>query len=277
MSIADKALWIMERNSDRPLRLGDIAGRCGVSRSHLANAFGSATRQSAMQYLRARRLSRAALALADGAPDILAVALDAGYSSHEAFTRAFRDHFATTPESVRDRRSIAGLTLTRPLELKQAGTSGLKPPRFERLGVVRVVGMRERYSFATTIGIPGQWQRFMPFYDAIPHKADEIPVGVNEPADDEGQFAYWSGVEVARFDGMPRELDRMEIAPRRYAVFEHNGHVSTLYDTYDAIWNDVLPRLGCTAAEAPGLERHNPTFDPRSGEGGLTLWIPLAD
>jgi AraC family transcriptional regulator len=46
-----------------------------------------------MRYVRGRRLTEAAKVLSDGAPDILTVALDAGYGSHEAFTRAFRDQF----------------------------------------------------------------------------------------------------------------------------------------------------------------------------------------
>src|ERR687891_2167138 len=71
MSFPDKALWIIERNSTQPLTLDGIAAACGVSRSHLAHAFGTATGLSVMQYVRARRLSAAAQALAGGAPDIL--------------------------------------------------------------------------------------------------------------------------------------------------------------------------------------------------------------
>lgn len=43
MSIVDRALWVMERNSEQALGLNSIADACGVSRSHLANAFGTAT------------------------------------------------------------------------------------------------------------------------------------------------------------------------------------------------------------------------------------------
>src|SRR5215207_9231131 len=93
MSLPDRALWIIERNSTRPLTLDGIAAACGVSRSHLAHAFGTTTGLSVMHYVRARRLSATAQALAAGAPDILAIALEAGYGSHEAFTRAFRAHF----------------------------------------------------------------------------------------------------------------------------------------------------------------------------------------
>jgi AraC family transcriptional regulator len=275
MSIADKALWIIERNSERSLALGDIADACGVSRSHLANAFGSATGLSVMKYLRSRRLSEAAHALADGAPDILAVALDAGYGSHEAFTRAFREQFARTPESVRDRRSLDDMTLVEPLELKAKALRRLDPPRFVEEDVVRIVGLCEALTFETTIKIPAQWQRFMPFYDAVPAKLDRIPTGVSQAADDEGQFQYLCGVEVSRFGSSPKELRQLEIPARRYAVFEHRDHVSASFDSYFAIWNEALPALGCAVADAPILERHNPAFDPRTGEGGLSLWIPL--
>jgi AraC family transcriptional regulator len=272
----DKALWIIERNSTQPLTLDGIAAACGVSRSHLAHAFGTATGMSVMQYVRARRLSAAARELAAGAPDILSIALEAGYGSHEAFTRAFRDRFQQTPESVRARRSVDGLALVGPLELRPHANVRLDPPRVIDEQAVRVVGLAERCSFDTTITIPAQWQRFMACYDTIPYKRDRIPVGVSYGADDDGQFLYLCGAEVDRFAARPRDLLHLEIPPRQYAVFEHRGHVSTIYETYRIIWNEAMPATGRAVADAPVMERHNPTFDPRTGEGGLTLWIPLA-
>ena len=276
MSFPDKALWIIERNSTQPLTLDGIAAACGVSRSHLAHAFGTATGMSVMQYLRARRLSAAARALAAGAPDILSLALEAGYGSHEAFTRAFRDRFQQTPESVRERRSVDGLALVGPLELRPHANVRLDPPRVVDDQIVLVVGLAERCSFDTTITIPAQWQRFMECYDAIPNKRDHIPIGVNYSADDDGQFQYMCGAEVHRFGERSRELLHLEIRPRQYAVFEHRGHVSTIYETYRSIWNEAMPATGRAVADAPVIERHNPAFNPRTGEGGLTLWIPLA-
>lgn len=277
MSIADKILWVIERNSGQPLTLNAVAAACGVSRSHVANAFGTATGLPVMKYLRARRLSKAAQALAGGAPDILALALDSGYGSHEAFTRAFRDQFAKTPESVRDARSLDGIALVAPLALEVRALRALDPPRMVRQDSVRAVGLSETHTFDTVIRIPAQWQRFMPYYNAIPDKVESIPLGISYAADDEGRFQYVCAVEVGSFGTHPSELLRLEIPARRYAVFEHRGHVSTLFESYATIWNDALPACGCTVADAPTLERHNPTFDPRSGEGGLTLWIPLVD
>jgi len=277
MSLSDKALWIIERNTTHALTLDGIAAACGVSRSQLAHAFGAATGMSVMQYVRARRLSAAAQALAAGAPDILSIALAAGYGSHEAFTRAFRDRFQQTPESVRERRTVDGLALLAPLELRPHITVQLEPPRLVDHPTLRIVGVAERCSFDTVIEIPAQWRRFMARYRAIPYKRDDIPVGLSYSPDEDGQFQYVCGVEVYRFEEHSRELLQLEIQPRQYAVFEHRGHVSTIYETYRGIWNEALPAIGRTAADAPIIERHNPAFDPRTGEGGLTLWIPLND
>jgi AraC family transcriptional regulator len=77
MNPANKALWYIESHLARPLTLDEIAGASGVSRFHLVRAFGAASGLSVMRYVRARRLSKAARALAAGAPDILSLALDA--------------------------------------------------------------------------------------------------------------------------------------------------------------------------------------------------------
>ena len=160
MSIADKAVWVIERNSEHPLTLDAIAKACGVSRSHLAFAFGAATGLPVMKYLRARRLSDAARTLATGGKEILPIALQAGYGSHEAFTRAFREQFNVPPESVRQRASVDGLALVTPLALTAKNSVSLDPPRFKDEGSLRIVGMTESCSFETTVQIPAQWQRY---------------------------------------------------------------------------------------------------------------------
>ena len=276
MSIVDKAIWIIERNSERPLTLDAIAAACGVSRSHLAYAFDAATGTSVIRYWRGRRLTEAARALARGAPDILTVALDAGYGSHEAFTRAFAEQFGVTPETVRERRNLDELTLIAPLALKPGPELRLEPPRIVEGEATRVVGLAEHFSWETVIKIPAQWQRFMAYFSAIPARLDRTPVGIGRATGDEGEFDYICGVEVARFGELPPELTQIEIPQRSYAVFQHRGHITALRETYVAIWNQALPTLGRVAADAPLIERHNPSFDPRTGEGGVALWIPLA-
>src|SRR5881392_159425 len=125
MNPAQKALWFIESHLADELTLDEIAGVAGISRFHMVRAFAAATGWSVMRYVRARRLSEAARALANGAPDILSVALDADYGSHEAFTRAFRDHFGVTPESVRDSAKLDMLQLQEPITMDSTVTDNL--------------------------------------------------------------------------------------------------------------------------------------------------------
>jgi AraC family transcriptional regulator len=276
MSLTNKVLWTIERNLNRNLTLGEIAEAAGISRYHLAHAFGEAAGRSVMDYVRGRRLTEAAYALAAGAKSILDVALDTGYASHEAFSRAFRAQFETTPEDVRDRASVESLALVTPLQLPEKAHAQIAPPAFEKKDKLLFVGLAERCFHDTRHHIPGQWQRFMRHYAEIEHRAQDIPAAISANIDEDGNFDYVCAVEVSRFGEIPRGLTKLKLAPQTYAVFQHAQHVSKIGDTFDAIWNVWLPESGCKALDAPSLERANPGFDPRSGEGGETIWIPVA-
>src|SRR4029078_1639657 len=114
MNPAQKALCYIESHLAGALTLDEIAAIGGVSRFHMVRAFAAATGFSVMRYVRVRRLSMAARALAAGAPDILTVALAEAFGPHEAFTRAFRDHFGVTPETVRAATCLDHLKLQEP-------------------------------------------------------------------------------------------------------------------------------------------------------------------
>src|SRR5262245_56228461 len=147
MNPAQKGLWYIESRLAAPLSLDDISDVAGVSRFHMVRAFAAATGFSVMRYVRARRLSEAARALAAGAPDILHVALDADYGSHEAFTRAFRDHFGITPEMVRATTCLTTLKLQEPILMASTAFDTIALPRFETGKAMLVAGVGERISF----------------------------------------------------------------------------------------------------------------------------------
>src|SRR5256886_10206943 len=144
MNPAQKALWFIESHLASELTLDEIAAIGGISRFHMVRAFAAATGLSVIRYVRARRLSEAARALAAGAPDILALALDADYSSHEAFTRAFRDHFGVTPEAVRAATCLDHLKLQEPIVMDSTLLDNLKAPRFQTSKPLLVAGIAER-------------------------------------------------------------------------------------------------------------------------------------
>ena len=154
MNLVQKALWYIESHFAAEISLECIAAVADVSRFHMSRAFGLATGQSVMRYVRGRRLTEAARALSLGAPDILSVALDSGYGSHEAFTRAFRDQFGVTPEAVRQRGDLDNLELVEPIKMRETMPADLAEPRRESGGALLIAGLRARYSNATKAGNP---------------------------------------------------------------------------------------------------------------------------
>jgi AraC family transcriptional regulator len=275
MNPANKALWYVESHLSSELSLDEIADHAGVSRFHLARAFVSWTRTPLMAYVRGRRLTEAARALAKGAPDILAVALDAGYGSHEAFTRAFRDQFGRTPEAVREQGHAETLTLVEPIRMDQTLAENIAPPRFVNSKALLLVGMSAHYSCESSAGVPSQWQRFLPHFGNVPGQLNQKAYGAMYNFDDLDNFDYLCGVEVADFTRIPQGWTHLRIPEQRYAVFTHAGHVSAIRQTWNAVWNAWLPTSGHDVADAPHFELYDETFDPQTGMGGLELWVPI--
>jgi AraC family transcriptional regulator len=272
-----KALWFVESHSGQDITLDDVAKVAGVSRYHLSRAFGLATGHPVLRYVRGRRLTEAARSLAAGARDILAVALDAGYGSHEAFTRAFRDQFGLTPEMVRAQGNLNNIELMEPIKMDETLLTRLEPPRFENGRTLLIAGISERYSSQTSANIPAQWQRFIPYLGHIPGQIGRVTYGVLCNSDDAGNTEYISGVEVSDFSRVPPELSRLRIPEHKYAMFFHRDHISTIRRVWFTIFNKWLPESGYKLAEAPEFERYGEEFDPVTGSGGFEIWLPIED
>ncbi|MEY9879309.1 GyrI-like domain-containing protein [Bradyrhizobium sp. USDA 329] len=281
MNPAQRALWYIESHLAEPMTLDEIAAISGVSRFHIVRAFAAATGLPVMRYVRARRLTEAARSLAKGAPDILSLALEADYGSHEAFTRAFRDHFGTTPEAVRAATCVSQLKLQEPILMNSTMLDHLAPPRFETAKAFLVAGPAERISCDNGAMIPGLWQRFHQEIADVPARVgqgkNQVAYGVCCNGDDAGNFDYIAGVEVADFSDLPRRFGRIRIPEQRYAVFTHTEHVASIRRTVNTIWNQWLPASGLRAADAPNFERYDETFDPATGNGGFEIWLPVRE
>lgn len=277
MGVTGKALWYIETHLHADLSLEAIAGAVYVSRFHLSRAFPESTGRSLASYVRGRRLSEAAKVLAEGAPDILDVALSTGYGSHEAFTRAFRQRFGITPEQLRAQSHLDNLKLQEPLRMNNPTVTPIAPPRIMKGKELMIFGISERYQARNIAGIPSQWNRFVPYLGRIPGQIGHTTYGVIWNSDANGNFDYTCGVEVAEFPAQPAEFSRVRITARTYAVFEHKDHISSIRATVDYIWNNGLSDAGVKPVKAPALEVYGEQFDGRTGLGGLEIWVPIQE
>ena len=275
MKSLNKAVWYIETHFGEEVSLPDVADAAGLSKFHLVRAFSITTGQSVMRYVRGRRLSEAAKRVASENCGILDVALEAGYNSHEAFTRAFKERFGITPDRLRKTRSLEQIQLVEPLKMDENPTE-LPEPRMVESEALIIVGLKKRYGDETSPQIPAQWQAFQPHIGNIDHQKGNVAFGVMCNSDDEGNIDYITGVEVNQFSDAAEQLDGLRILPQTYAVFQHKGHVSEIRRTWKAIFGEWLPNANCELVDAPQLERYGEGFDPRTGVGDIEVWIPVS-
>jgi len=103
----------VERNLKGDITLQAVASRLGYSPWWCTRQFSRVTGRTLRSYVRERRLSEAAVTLRDTRSGILEVALDYGFSSQEAFTRAFVAAWGLSPGAWRKSGIPIALTLPR--------------------------------------------------------------------------------------------------------------------------------------------------------------------
>ena len=274
MSLVAKIIWQVEMRMQDSLSLNDLADLCAVSPYHMSRVFRTAAGLGPMAYLRARRLSRAAEALASGDADILQIALDAQYGSHAAFTRAFVTYFGVNPSAIRVARSTQNLTLMEPFKMDKEKLVDVAAPRIENQTAMRIVGMSAQCTFENNAAIPGLWQQFNAREDEVAEEPGPA-YGVCCDADEAGNFRYVAGMAADRSVSIPKGMDEVMIPAGRYAVFIHDGHIADLPKTVYSIWNRALPDTGLHLRQAPDFERYDARFDPRSGRGLVEIGMPV--
>ena len=86
---------------EEPCSTGELARRAFHSRTQFHNLFRALVAETPAAMRRRLLLERAAWTLANTAQSVTDIALDAGYGSLEAFTRAFRKAYSTSPSLYR--------------------------------------------------------------------------------------------------------------------------------------------------------------------------------
>lgn len=91
-----KVVTYLRERLDEPLTVDDLARRAGMSRAVFHRQFKAATSFSPLQFIKALRLSHAAMQIAGG--EAVSRAADAvGYASASQFSREFRRQFGASP------------------------------------------------------------------------------------------------------------------------------------------------------------------------------------
>lgn len=99
--VVGRALGLMHRNVATGWTLPGLARACGASRTTLAERFQRLVGTPPMQYLTNWRMQIAALLLVEQSAKVYSVAIEVGYESEAAFSRAFKRVVGSSPSAWR--------------------------------------------------------------------------------------------------------------------------------------------------------------------------------
>ncbi len=231
-------------NLDDDLAPEDLAERAGLSLHHFHRVFRGLTGESVMGFVRRLRLERAAHKLQLSDDPVTDVALQSGYGSHEAFTRAFRSRFGNSPSAYRQ-RTRAALGPVPTVEFREL------PPM--SCWALRHMGSYDNCGMA--------WQALMAhtsvFGPAL-RNATSFGLCYDDPeVTPAPQLRYDACLALPGGMGehrCPDDCIARTVPGGRYAVTTHLGPMSTIPEAYVGLIGRSLPFHGVELANAPVVE-----------------------
>lgn len=148
-------------------------------------------------------------------------------------------------------------------------------PRFVELPIRRMAGLVERHPCNDPSKIPAQWERFGPFIPCPPNGPRAETYGICSNFDDTGHFDYMAAFEIGPNESAPVGLTTLELHSEHYAVYRCEGHISEIASFIGMVWGTWIPQSGLKPTQAPAFERYGPEYDPKTGNGGFDLWVPV--
>lgn len=273
--------WI-EQHLDDPLSVETIAARANLSPYHFSRLFSAAMGRGAMAHVRGRRLVRAAQRLtADPDLRLVDLALDCGFNSQEAFTRAFARLFGVSPGRFRRGFSVTPIEGQYPMTMPDnVAVAVTRLPDLVALDAFTIAGPSARFDEETKAQIPQLWSKLMgalPFKGQVPSWTTYGVVWNVERA--EGSFDYMAGVGADEGAVLPAGFAAKRIEAAHYAVFRivlNGGAVHPqIKSAMATIWGELVPAAGLKVAEGPDFERYDGEFAPTKPGAVIDFYLPV--
>lgn len=254
-----EAILRLQLDLDRAWTLGELAQAMGYASPHFATLFRQVVGEPPLRYLRSLRLERAAQALLDREGSVLQIALEAGYTSAEAFTRAFRRATGCSPLAFRRRATGPRADpRRRPPMAHHAAVEGV-PAGLELPPVAVELGPLHGWTLATS---------FAP--DAIARALDVVlrALPPDGPWQVGGLAQPWGWVEgprsrelrCVRFSTEPLRTPPPPLQPWRMPrawllAFEYRGPIDGIVAACHFIVETWIVRMGMRAAFGPMISQ----------------------
>ncbi len=258
-----RVLVHVQQHLDEPLGINELADIACFSPYHFHRIFKGMVGESVKEYVRRLRLERAASQLKLGSASVIDIALNAGYNSHEAFTRSFRTAFGAAPSRYRSARKLelaatpSGVHYEEPLTmrfrtLRKGGTMQVE---IKQLKPMRVAFMRHTGPYGE---VGETWDRFLTFMGKDGYLAGN-PMMLGICHDDPevtppAKIRYDACLAVDESFQPTGDIGVQSIEGGEYAMTTHTGPYNQLGKTYAEFLGQWLPRSGRELRNAPCFE-----------------------
>ncbi|PRD13421.1 MDR efflux pump AcrAB transcriptional activator RobA [Pantoea coffeiphila] len=257
--IRDLLVWL-ESHLDQPLSLDNVAAKAGYSKWHLQRMFKDVTEHAIGAYIRARRLSKAAVALRLTSRPILDIALQYRFDSQQTFTRAFKKQFTQTPAWYRRSSDWNASGLRPPIRL---GEFKLPEPTWVSMPETTLLGQTQSYTctleqisrFRDDMRVHF-WRQFLTETDTVP----PVLYGLHQShpsseKDDEQEILYTTAVMPDQNTSQLQSAQPVTLEGGDYVQFTYEGSTSGLQEFVLLLYGTCMPLLHLTRRHGQDIER----------------------
>jgi len=283
-----RALVHIQQHLDEPPVLEELARLACLAPSHFHHVFTGMIGESLGSHVRRLRLERAATRLKLTSMPVVQIAFEAGYQTHESFTRAFHAGFGVSPAQFRRREGLNGL-IASPSHTHYAGGSGPRNFRANNnkgnsmnVTIKHLASMR--VAFMRHVGPYGQvsktWDQFMMLLGKdgfLGGHSRFIGICHDDPAvTPPNKVRYDACATVDEQFRARGEIGVQTIAGGDYAVMTHFGPYTKLGESYAQLLGQWLPRHGRRLRPKPCFEIYLNSPESTDSEDLLTdIHAPL--
>ena len=274
----NRAIDYIDENLDGTIDYDSIASLACCSTYQFAKMFSVITDISLSEYIRRRRLTRAALELQTSDIKVIDLGLKYGYDSPTAFNRAFQNMHGLAPSAARKKgvflKSYPRITF----QFSIKGDEEMKY-RIEEKAAFRAVGFKQKMSIVNGENldrIPKMWAN-LPEADY----GKLCAAGNGEPKGLLGICANFNGEEFdyyiacATTLAVPEEMSSLEIPQATWAIFESVGPLpDAIQNLTKRIFSEWLPSSGYEQDDVPQFEVF-PAGDIHSADYVCEVWFPI--
>lgn len=270
----NRVIEFIGKHLDETLELDELCRIACFSKYHFHRLFTVHAGVSLKSYIKWLRLKRAAHQLTVQKEDtIINIALDAGFSSHEAFSRAFKQLCGQSPNSFRAKanwRAWENPPYSSHIKGKKIMNVTIKDLLSKRLAVMEHHGDPTKLSI--TLDQLISWAKRHSMH--LKSKAGEaFGFGYHDPREtppDEWRFDL--ALSVPQDFKLDEEVAERVLPAGRYAVTTHKGSRDNIGDTVNAVYRDWLPGSGEELGDLPCIFCYH-NFDHEVAETELLTEI----